>query len=289
MTPIKSGLTTLCRFLYNYPMPRSVKKEPSETEKQIKTRIKIPIELSLQKFVEDSKSYTPILIVLLLIASFLLGALTTKLAANQNSIGNSQTAAQPNSPQTGPNQPAPGAKVNVDVGHLPILGNKNAKVTIVEFADFQCPFCERFFKDAEPNIIKSYANSGKVKFAFRHYAFLGQESTWAAEASECANEQGKFWEYHDYLYNHQGAENSGAFAKDKLISFAISLGLNTDQFSSCLNSDKYAKQVTDDLASGQKAGVSGTPTSIVNGQLVVGAQPYSAFKTLIDQELSKAK
>ena len=273
-------------------MPRAVKKVNAGIEEPTRTRIKIPIDFNLQKFFQDSKSYTPILIVLLLVASFLLGALTTKLAVSQNPTGNPSPLAQPNSPQTTPNtpnQPPPGAKVNVDAGHLPILGDKNAKVTVIEFADFQCPFCERFFKDAEHGIIKDYVNSGKVKFAFRHYAFLGQESNFAAEASECANEQGKFLEFHDYLYNHQGAENSGTFAKDKLIGFATSLGLNTDQFSSCLNSDKYAKQVSDDLLAGQKAGVNGTPTTFLNGQPVVGAQPYSAFKTLIDQELSKTK
>jgi len=274
-------------------MPRAVKKLTSQTEEPIKTRIKIPIEFSLQKFFQDSKSYTPILIVLLLVASFLLGALTTKLATSQNSTGNPQTATQPNTPAAAPNvpnQPPPsGAKVKVDNGHLPILGNKNAKVTIIEFADFQCPFCERLFKDAGANIIKDYVKSGKVKFAFRHYAFLGQESTWAAEASECANEQGKFWEFHDYLFKNQQGENQEAFSKDKLIGFAGALGLNTDQFSSCLNSEKYAKNVSDDLSAGQKAGVSGTPTTFVNGQTVVGAQPYSAFKTLIDQELSKVK
>ena len=273
-------------------MPRVVKKLTSETEEPIKTQKKIPIEFNLQKFFQDSKSYTPILIVLLLVASFLLGALTTKLAANQNSRGNPQTATQPNSPQTAPNvpnQPAPGAKVNVDAGHLPVFGNKNAKVTIIEFADFQCPFCERFFKDAESNIIKDYVNSGKVKFAFRHYAFLGQESNFAAEASECANEQGKFWEFHDYLFKNQQGENQGAFTKDKLKGFAATLGLNSLQFNACLDGGKYTKAVTDDLAAGQKAGVSGTPTTFVNGQTVVGAQPFSAFKTLIDQELSKAK
>ncbi len=190
-------------------------------------------------------------------------------------------------PATQPNQPAPGAKVDVTLGHLPIKGKTLAKVTVVEFADFQCPFCERFFKDAEPNIIKDYVDSGKVKFAFRHYAFLGQESTWAAQASECANEQNKFWEYHDYLYSHQGAENSGAFAKDKLESFAQSLGLNADQFKTCLESDKYADKVKADFTDGQKAGVNGTPATFVNGQLVSGAQPYANFKTLIDAELAK--
>lgn len=200
--------------------------------------------------------------------------------------GATQQVAAPAIPaQPQPNQPP--AKVNVSVGHLPVKGKDNAKVTVVEFADFQCPFCERFFKDTESQLIKDYVDSGKAKFAFRHYAFLGQESTWAAQASECANEQGKFWEYHDYLYNHQGPENSGAFAKDKLVGFAQALGLNTDQFKTCLESDKYASKVSSDLADGQKVGVNGTPATFVNGKLVSGAQPYANFKTLIDAELAK--
>ncbi|MEM4271138.1 MAG: DsbA family protein [Candidatus Pacearchaeota archaeon] len=235
------------------------------------------------------KSYTPILLVLLLIASFLLGALSTKLSfLEKGQTGNSPAGTQ----GTAPNQiPSPGTKtkINIDSGHLPILGKKDAKVTIIEFADFQCPFCERFFKDVLPNLKKDYVDTGKVKLSFRHYAFLGQESTWAALASECANEQGKFWEYHDYLYNNQGPENSGTFAKEKLVGFAQNLGLNTNQFSSCLNSDKYSKNVSEDLSAGQKAGVTGTPSTFINGQLIVGAQPYTAFKTLIDEELKKAK
>lgn len=253
---------------------------------------KLPkVNFSLQNFVEDSKAYTPILLVLLLISSFLLGALTTKLSLEGKIENNTEPAAA--APQTAPNAPAqvaPGTKVEVDAGHLPIKGNKDAKVTVIEFADFQCPFCEQWYKQVGLNLIKDYVDTGKVKFAFRQYPFLGQESTWSAEASECANEQGKFWEYHDYLYTHQGAENSGAFAKDKLIGFAGNIsGINIDQFSTCLNSDKYAKQVADDLAAGQKAGVSGTPTSFVNGISIVGAQPYDSLKTLIDQELAKAK
>ncbi len=191
----------------------------------------------------------------------------------------------PNQPTT--LSPSPSQKVSVDIGHLPVLGNKNAKVTVVEFADFQCPFCERWFKNVKPNLIKDYVDTGKVKLAFRHYAFLGPESTWAAQASECASEQGKFWEYHDYLYDHQAAENSGAFAKDKLIGFAQALGLDMPKFSSCVESSKYAKNVSDDLSAGQKAGVNGTPATFINGQIVMGAQPYAAFKTIIDAQLAK--
>jgi protein-disulfide isomerase len=230
----------------------------------------------------NDPSYTPILMVLLLVASFLLGALTTKLSYTQQ--GNVPSASS--APTNQQAQAQPGKKVNVDLGHLPLQGSKDAKVSVVEFADFQCPFCEKWFKDVKPSILSDYVNKGLVKFTFRHYAFLGQESTWASEAAECANEQGRFWDYHDYLYNHQGQENSGAFSKANLEKFASDLGLNTQQFNSCLDSDKYAKAVSDDTTAGQNAGVTGTPSIFVNGQLIVGAQPYSAFKTVIDQALS---
>ncbi len=117
---------------------------------------------------------------------------------------------------------------------------------------------------------------------------MGQESTWAAEASECANEQGKFWEYHNYLYNNRGAENSGAFSKVNLERFAATLELNTSAFNSCLEGEKYAK-ITDDTQAGQAVCVSGTPTVFINGVAIVGAQAYTTFKAAIDSELSKAK
>lgn len=234
-------------------------------------------------------SYTPVLVVLLIVASFLLGMLVTKvqyLEQNGGSLAGAALPSQPGTQQQG-TQPQPGAKVDVANGNLPVMGDKNAKVKVVEFADFQCPFCEQWFKSVEPTLISDYVKTGKVAFYWRDYAFLGQESTWAAEAARCANDQGKFWEYHDYLYNHQGQENSGAFNKDKLEGFAADLGLDTASFNSCLESDKYSKEVAADQADGQKASVSGTPTVFVDGQPIVGAQPLDAFKTLIDQELAK--
>lgn len=178
---------------------------------------------------------------------------------------------------------SPKNKVQVSVDDSPFLGNKNAKITIIEFADFRCPFCERFFKDAEKQIIANYVNTGKAKFVFKHYAFLGQESVWASQAAECANEQGKFWEYHDWLYNNQASESNLAYySKTNLIKYAGKVGLDLDRFSSCLNSDKYFERVNADLAKGQAAGVTGTPTLFINGQSVVGAQPFSVFKAVID-------
>ncbi len=177
-------------------------------------------------------------------------------------------------------------KVQVSVDNSPFLGNKEAKITIIEFADFRCPFCERFFKDSEKQIIANYVNTGKAKFVFKHYAFLGQESVWASEAAECSNEQSKFWEYHDWLYNNQAPESNLAYySKANLIKYAGNIGLDLNKFSSCLNSDKYSGLVSADLAKGQAAGVNGTPTIFINGQSVVGAQPFSAFKAVIDKSL----
>ncbi len=242
-------------------------------------------------FSKLSKNPTPVLVILLVVAAFLIGSLFTKVSYLEKGGG---TVSGTQIGTTAPSRPpagTPGPTVSIDkaggVGHLPSLGNKNAKVEVIEFGDFQCPFCGRFYTDVEKQLIKDYVDTGKVKFAFRHYAFLGQESTSAAEASECANEQNKFWEYHNYLYENQKGENQGAFSKDNLKSFATTLGLNASQFNTCLDSGKYTKNVTNDFADGQKAGVNGTPATFVNGQLVSGAQPFASFKTLIDQELGK--
>lgn len=228
-------------------------------------------------------SYTPVLAILLVIAAFLVGVLFTKVQY----LEKGQTPAVPTNIQADNNTPpAVAQKVDVKTGNLPVLGQSNAKVEVVEFADFQCPFCERWFKDVEASLIKDYVDTGKIKFAFRHFAFLGDESNWSAEASECANDQGKFWEYHDYLYNHQGAENSGAFSKDNLKSFALAMGLNAAEFNSCLDSGKYTKNVTDDTQAGQTAGVSGTPATFINGMQISGACPYSTFDGAIKAELA---
>lgn len=178
-----------------------------------------------------------------------------------------------------------GQPVQVKTDGNPMLGDPKAPVTVVEFGDFQCPFCERYFTHNQPAIINDYVNTGKVKFFWKDYAFLGQESFWAAEAARCANDQGKFWDYHDYLYSHQGAENSGAFSKAKLQAFAVALGLNSSQFNNCLNTDKYLAAIQQETQYGNSVGVQGTPTTFINGTLVSGAVPYSQLKSAIDAAL----
>ncbi|MDO8561121.1 MAG: DsbA family protein [bacterium] len=193
-----------------------------------------------------------------------------------------------------------GGEAAVDVaaedlaGKSPFLGNPEAPVTMVEFSDYQCPFCNQFFRGSEKQIVDKYVKTGKVKFVYRNFAFLGQESQWASEAAECANEQGKFWEYHDHLFNYiwdnyyaknVNGENVGAFSKDNLNKFAADLGLDIQKFSFCLDSGKYAGAVKKETAEGRAAGVTGTPTTFINGKAITGALPFDQFSLAIEAAL----
>lgn len=238
---------------------------------------------------------TQVLVAALLIASFLLGSLYTKvqyLEKNGNQTQAIQPALQAGTPQTQarvPNNPQPTlGKQNVALGDLQPKGKSNAQVTIIAFEDFRCPFCRKFNEEVMPQLQKKYIDTGKVKFYYRNYQFLGPASVVAGNAGECANEQNKFWEFHDYLYKNQPSESdTSMYTTDKLTDIAGQLGMNTDQFRSCLDSKKYDKNVSQDLADGQKAGTNATPTFYINGQQLVGAQPYGAFQTIIDQELKR--
>lgn len=226
-----------------------------------------------------------ILYALLLVATFLVGYLFATVQALKDApqktaaVENQQPSAQPT---TDPNK-----KFDVAVGHFPILGDEKAKVTIVAFADFRCPFCERFFTEVEPQIMKDYVDTGKVKFAFRHYAFLGSASTIASHAVECANEQGRFWDMYKYLYENQPPEtDTTMYNSDTLSQAAGNLGMNAEQFKGCIDTAKYQKNIEEDMADGQKAEVSATPTFFVNGKMILGAQPYENFKTAIEEALA---
>ena len=165
------------------------------------------------------------------------------------------------------------------------MGDPDAPITIIEFADFQCPYCGRFFAETKPQIDETYMQSGKVRFAYFNFAFLGPESNWAAEAAECAADQNKFWEYHDKLYSSQSGENQGAFNKDNLKKYAEELGLDTSAFNECLDSGKYTQLIQDESNMASSIGVRSTPTFLINGQAVVGAQPFEIFEQTIDSLL----
>lgn len=191
--------------------------------------------------------------------------------------------------------PSPVAGEEVNIEDAPFLGNPEAPVTVVEFADFQCPFCGRFFRDTLPQLVENYVKTGKVKFVYKDFAFLGRESTRAAEASKCARDQGKFWEYHDFLYKYlsdnyydkgQNGENVGAFSDSNLKRFARDLGLRVDEFDTCLDAGKYADAVSKDVEDGRVAGVTATPTNFVNGIIIQGAVPYATFSQAIEEALA---
>lgn len=136
-------------------------------------------------------------------------------------------------------------------------------------------------------MIQDYVATGKVKFEFRDMAFIGAESTAAAEATDCAMDQGKFWPMHNTIYANQHQENSGEFSTARLEQMAQLIGLNTGTFNSCLTSGKHAKDVQDSVNAGQTAGVSSTPTITVNGQVVTGGDSYATLKPAIDKALGQ--
>lgn len=173
----------------------------------------------------------------------------------------------------------------------PFLGNPDAPVTIVEFGDFQCPFCGRFAATTEKEIIETYVKTGKAKFVYRDFPLtsIHEEAQKSAEASECADEQGKFWEYHDLLYARQDKLSVASYK-----AWAGELSLNTGQFNQCLDSGKYMAEVQKDFEDGQVAGVNGTPGTFVNNRLLEGALPnpaedFARFAAAIEEELQKSR
>jgi len=170
----------------------------------------------------------------------------------------------------------------VSGGSAPTLGSASAPVTIIEFSDFQCSFCKRFWAETLPKLKEAYINTGKARFIYRHFAILGKHSEQAALASECAAEQGKFWEYHDQLFKNQGGL---AFTEAKLKQYARDIGLNSGAFGTCLGTGKYKEKVERETLAAADLGGRGTPFFIVNQHLLVGAQPYVVFQKMIDEEL----
>lgn len=180
-----------------------------------------------------------------------------------------------------PNQSGP---VDVSTDDDPARGPDDARVTVIEFADFQCPYCGRFHSQTLPLILKEYGD--RIRFVYRDFPLTASHpfAQKAAEASECADDQGKFWDYHDVLYLNQGALDRASLSR-----YAQNLGLDTAAFDDCVDSGEHAGEVANDLQAGTTAGVRGTPAFYVNGQLIAGAQPFATFKAAIDAALANAK
>jgi|SRR3989338_703372 len=186
-----------------------------------------------------------------------------------------------------PNEPP--AKVKVEVSKDDhVLGDPKAKVTIVEFSDFQCPFCRTFWSDTYTKIKSQYIDTGKVKIVYKHFPLeFHPMALPSALASECAAEQGKFWEMHDKIFQEQAKLGTGtvSYTEASLKKWAGQIGLNAGQFNACLDSQKYASRVNGDQEYGTKLGVNGTPAFFINGNRLIGAQPFASFQALIEEEL----
>jgi protein-disulfide isomerase len=167
------------------------------------------------------------------------------------------------------------------------LGPADARVTVDEYSDFQCPYCARAAESIVPKIEDPYITDGRVRLVYHPMGLIGDESVWSAEAAECANEQGKFWDYHDKLFENQQGENKGAFAIDNLKRFAQEMGLDTQTFNQCLDSHKYEALVKAETRDALDKGITSTPTFVIGDETIAGPRSFQDLQNAIEAELRK--
>ena len=231
------------------------------------------------------------LLLYLLVGFSLISLILNVVLLNKLSSGNltaSVGAGAPREQEVPANNPQPSLPDQAPIVQFKITsddhvrGDFNAPITLVEFSDFECPFCERHFPTLN-KILNDY--QGKVRLVYKHFPLgFHPNAQKAAEASECADEQGKFWEYHDKLFENLSASG---YSIENFKQWAKELKLNSGKFNDCLDLGKFAQKVQDDYQEGIDKGVNGTPATFVNGQLVSGALPYETFKQIIDSLLEQ--
>lgn len=178
---------------------------------------------------------------------------------------------------------------SASVGQGTTLGSADAKVVVEEYSDFQCPYCGQFALNTFPQIDKTYIEAGQVRWVFKNFQRIGEESKQAGQAGECAAQQGQFWAYHDKLFFNQKGENQGTFNNARLKSFATDLGLDRSAFDSCLDSGRMSNTISQEYNEGVRKGVQATPTFFINGNKLEGARPYAEFQRAIDAALKAEK
>ena len=169
------------------------------------------------------------------------------------------------------------------------LGETDAPVVMINYAEFQCPFCGKFARDTAPALIEKYVDDGTLRIEWRDFPYLGPESTTAAEAGRAAAAQGEFWAFHDQMYANQQPPNSGRLTEDYLAGIAEEIGLDVEQFRKSMNTREAADAVQRDFAEGQSIGVTGTPAFLINGRPIMGAQPVEVFEAAIKQAADAAR
>ena len=172
----------------------------------------------------------------------------------------------------------------------PILGDPNAPITLVEFGDYQCHYCNVFFQSIEKDILKNYVDTGKVKIIFKDYNIIGEDSVIASQGAHCANDQGLFWEYHDILYSNWTGENNGWASSENLAIFAQQIDLNMNKWSECMKKGSHSQIILKSNDDARTLELTGTPAFfIINSEGKVsklfGAQPFEVFKKIFDSQL----
>jgi protein-disulfide isomerase len=178
-------------------------------------------------------------------------------------------------------------KENLLVGST-VLGNQNAKITVVEFGDYQCTFCYKFHNDVMKKINEKYIKSGDVNFVYKDFPLNGKSSILASEASYCAQQQDRFWAYHDMLYENWGGENTGWITQEALTDFAKKIGLNLEKFNSCMKNSEFRQKVINNELFAKEININATPSFLIFNDnevyRIIGSQPFEKFE-LIFQEL----
>lgn len=240
-----------------------------------------------------------ILSLILIAAAFLTGSLYTKvkLLEKENGLAKDKGSINVQEPAVAA-KPQQASKGTASVDDDPVLGNKEAPITIIEFSDYECPFCKRHFDQTLPQLIKNYVDTGKVKIVYRDFplSFHDPMATKEAVAANCARKQGgdkKYFEFHDEIFKRT-VSNGNGLNDEKIQTIAKDLELNIGDFNSCLSDQSQIDEVKKDIADGSAAGATGTPTFIIgkstsngeiNGVLLIGAQPFAAFQAIIDPQL----
>lgn len=251
-----------------------------------------------------AKGSTPLFLYgLLIVAVFLIGKLSAQVEFLKKSQGIAAPATRVQSPTdqqaaAGTQSQQRGAIVSLSVDDDPFMGDENAPVVMIEFSDFECPYCKQFWQQTLPEIKRNYIDTGKLKFVYRDLPlpFHDPLATQEALAANCARDQEgdeTFFTYHDEIFKRTNSNGNG-MPKEELYKIAADLGLNETELRSCLDSERFKDEVTKDIADAQAAGATGTPTLIIGkntqdgtiqGERVIGAQPYSIFQPVIEKYL----
>ncbi len=202
-------------------------------------------------------------------------------------------AKQPASPQQAPSAQAVNAN-DVKIAGSPYIGNKNAPAVLIEWFDYQCPFCKLFETNTMPELYTNYVKTGKLKIVFKDFAFLGSDSQTAAVFARAvwATYPDKFYVWYRAMFSAQDGENTGFGDLNSIVAMTRKIpGMNTDKIIATMNKNKsvFEADVASDRAQGQKLGIQGTPSVVIGTQLIVGAQPYSKFSKIIDAEITAKK